>query len=92
MGVTSKESILSRPKYSKHTLKIPPTDDNGKVLEYLVKKGYTRTEQVLRVESSHDGGPVKDYEADKFGNMKYIRAFELLAGWIDSNLDIYKVL
>ncbi len=61
------------------------------VIEYLMKKGYARTEQVLRQESAQvdkDGRPM--IERNEYGNEKYIKAFELLSGWIDSNLDIYK--
>lgn len=57
-----------------------------------MKKGYVRTEQVLRQESAQvdkDGRPV--FDRAEYGNEKYIKAFELLSGWIDSNLDIYKV-
>jgi hypothetical protein len=55
-------------------------DINKQVIEYLVKKGYNRTEQTLRQESSN---------LDKDG--KYTKAFQLLSNWVDSNLDIYKV-
>lgn len=68
------------------------TNIDQQVIEYLMKKGYARTEQVLRQESAQvdrDGRPVVD-RAD-YGNEKYIKAFELLSSWIDSNLDIYKV-
>jgi hypothetical protein len=57
-----------------------------------MKKGYLRTEQVLRQESAQvdkDGRPI--FGRDEYGNEKYIRGFELLSSWIDSNLDIYKV-
>ena len=67
------------------------TNIDQQVIEYLMKKGYARTEQVLRQESAQvdrDGRPVVD-RAD-YGNEKYIKAFELLSSWIDSNLDIYK--
>jgi transcription initiation factor TFIID subunit 5 len=58
-----------------------------------MKKGYTRTEHTLRQESAHvdkDGRPIPE-RAEDYGNEKYKRAFELLTGWIDQNLDIYKV-
>ncbi|KFY85426.1 hypothetical protein V500_08427 [Pseudogymnoascus sp. VKM F-4518 (FW-2643)] len=64
---------------------------NQIVIEYLMKKGYLRTEQVLRQESAQvdkDGRPI--FGRDEYGNEKYIRGFELLSSWIDSNLDIYK--
>jgi hypothetical protein len=64
-----------------------------KVLEYLVKKGYNRTEQMLRQESAHldkDGRPIHN-RVEELGNIKYARGFEMLSHWIDQNLDIYKV-
>lgn len=71
----------------------PEVFTNGpQVIEYLMKKGYVRTEQVLRQESAQvdkDGRPI--FDRAEYGNEKYIKAFELLSGWIDSNLDIYKV-
>ncbi len=63
------------------------------VIEYLVKKGYNRTEQMLRMESSNldkDGRPIQERVED-LGNVKYSRGFKLLSDWIDQNLDIYKV-
>ena len=71
-----------------------PGANDAQVIEYLTKKGYLRTKQVLTQESNHidhkDGKP--DFsDRTAYGNQRYIRAFELLSGWIDSNLDIYKV-
>ena len=63
------------------------------VIEYLVKKGYNKTEQTLRQESAHldkDGRPIQQ-QSEELGNVKYSRGLKLLSGWIDSNLDIYKV-
>jgi transcription initiation factor TFIID subunit 5 len=68
-------------------------DTSPQVIEYLVKKGYNRTEQTLRQESSNldkDGKPVYDRVED-MGTAKYIKAFQLINGWVESNLDIYKV-
>ena len=64
------------------------------VIEYLVKKGYNRTEQMLRMESSNvdkDGRPVPAVEDAEDGPEKYARGFALLLTWIESSLDIYKV-
>lgn len=64
-----------------------------KVIEYLTKKGYVKTEQTLRRESSHvdkDGRPVLDRVED-LGNEKYQKAFTLLSNWIEGGLDVYKV-
>jgi transcription initiation factor TFIID subunit 5 len=63
------------------------------VIEYLLKKGYNRTEQMLRQESSNldrDGKPIHD-RAEDLGTAKYSKGFRLLSNWIDQNLDIYKV-
>jgi hypothetical protein len=62
------------------------------VIEYLNKKGYTRTEAILREESAHvdkDGRPIPQNENQ--GMEKYRKAFDLLSSWIDQNLDVYKV-
>ena len=64
----------------------------NKVIEYLVKKGYTRTEQTLRQESAHldkDGRPIHN-RVEELGNIKYTRGFKLLSTWIEQNLDVYK--
>lgn len=62
------------------------------VLEYLSKKGYTKTEAMLRRESAnHDqeGRPIIS-RAEDAGGEKYLRAFELLRTWIEDNLELYK--
>ena len=73
---------------------IDPFSNLGvKVIEYLVKKGYNRTEQMLRQESSNldkDGKPIPERVED-LGTQKWTKAFQLLSNWVDSNLDIYKV-
>lgn len=63
------------------------------MLEYLNKKGYSRTEQTLRQESANldkDGRPIIT-RAEDVGTDKYKQAFDLVSGWIETNLDIYKV-
>ncbi|TVY29147.1 Transcription initiation factor TFIID subunit [Lachnellula hyalina] len=68
-------------------------DLTPQVIEYLVKKGYNRTEQMLRQESSHldkEGKPIHDRVEDS-GTLKYSKAYRLLSNWVESNLDIYKV-
>jgi hypothetical protein len=63
------------------------------VIEYLLKKGYNKTERQLRQESAHldkDGRPIQDRVED-LGEGKYRRAFAMLSNWIEGNLDIYKV-
>jgi len=47
------------------------------VIEYLSKKGYTRTESMLRIESANqdaDGRPINTRSEDA-GGPQYIRAF-----------------
>lgn len=73
--------------------KAPANPINHQVIEYLLKKGYNRTEQMLRLESSNldrDGKPIQERVED-LGTAKYTRGFRLLSAWIDGNLDIYKV-
>lgn len=48
-----------------------------KVIEYLSKKGYGRTEAMLRIESAnqdHEGKPINSKAAETGGG-KYLRAF-----------------
>lgn len=71
-----------------------PTDTTilPQVLEYLVKKGYSNTERTLRQESAHldkDGRPIHN-RIDDMGSIKYTKAYHLLNGWIENNLDLYK--
>jgi transcription initiation factor TFIID subunit 5 len=71
---------------------IREADITKKVIEYLVKKGYNRTEQTLRQESAHldkDGRPIHN-RIEELGNVKYSRGYNLLSNWIDQNLDVYK--
>ncbi|OMP85884.1 Transcription initiation factor TFIID subunit 5 [Diplodia seriata] len=63
------------------------------VLEYLNKKGYNRTEAMLRKESANqdaDGRPIVTRAEDRGGG-QYEKAFELLRAWIEDNLELYKV-
>ncbi|KAI9823920.1 MAG: Transcription initiation factor TFIID subunit 5 [Thelocarpon impressellum] len=62
------------------------------VIEYLSKKGYSRTEAMLRMESSNvdkDGRPLYSKSDDKGAN-KYGMAFDMIRNWIEGNLEIYK--
>ena len=55
------------------------SDASIKVLEYLSKKGYSRTEAMLRRESAHqdsDGRPIIT-RAEDAGGAKYERAFSV---------------
>ncbi|KAK3370107.1 TAF5-like protein [Podospora didyma] len=71
----------------------PPSAQNLNqiVTDYLKKKGFTKTEAVFRQETAHlgpDGRPAQRNEDP--GPKKYIKAFNLLRGWVENNLDIYK--
>lgn len=63
-----------------------------KVLEYLAKKGYSRTEAMLRRESAHTdiNGQLVTSRVEETGGKKYRAAFALIQTWIDNSLDIYK--
>lgn len=63
------------------------------VLEYLVKKGYSRTEQTLRAESANvdsEGRPIQP-PSESYGYPKYSKAFTLIRDWADGVLEVYKV-
>ncbi|KAF2266230.1 transcription initiation factor-like protein TFIID subunit 5 [Lojkania enalia] len=66
---------------------------NQIVLEYLSKKGYVRTEAMLRKESEPpqgaNGGPLISRDNDA-GGAKYTKAFELLRKYTDDNLELYR--
>ncbi len=62
------------------------------VLEYLAKKGYSRTEAMLRKESAHTdpNGNLITSRVEETGGKMYRTSFALLQNWIDNSLDIYK--
>ena len=58
-------------------------DLTPQVLEYLSKKGYSKSEATLRMESSMDGGHLHT-KADEPIGVKYITAFsesKVSTGW-----------
>ena len=62
------------------------------VTDYLLKRGFNRTEEIFRQESKHlgpDGKPLQ--QLANLGPKKYATAFNLLRDWVENNLDIYKV-
>ena len=68
------------------------TDNIRKVTDYLLKRGFNRTEEIFRQESKHlgaDGKPLQ--QLANMGPKKYAKAFNLLYDWVENNLDIYKV-
>ncbi|KAK6503512.1 Transcription initiation factor TFIID subunit 5 [Arthrobotrys musiformis] len=66
-----------------------PQNLNNIVIEYLNKKGYNRTEAMLRQEmATVDGGnPIRARE-DKYS--LYDKTYSRLLAWIDNSLDLYK--
>ncbi|KAK3988341.1 transcription initiation factor TFIID subunit 5 [Cladorrhinum sp. PSN332] len=71
----------------------PPSAQNLNqiVTDYLKKKGFTKTEAVFRQETQNlgpDGRPA--HRSEDQTPKKYLKAFRMLKGWIDNNLDIYK--
>ncbi|KAH6994968.1 WD40-repeat-containing domain protein [Ilyonectria destructans] len=64
---------------------------NQIVTDYLLKRGFNRTEEVFRQESKHlgpDGKPIQ--QLANMGPKKYAKAFNLLREWVGNNLDLYK--
>ncbi|KOS17321.1 Transcription initiation factor TFIID subunit 5 [Escovopsis weberi] len=62
-----------------------------RVTDYLLKRGFNRTEEVFRQESKHlgvDGKPLQ--QLANLGPKKYSKAFRLLKEWVENNLDLYK--
>lgn len=67
------------------------TEEPQQVTDYLLKRGFNRTEEIFRQESKHlgpDGKPIVKIEI--YGPKKYGRAFRLLREWVGNNLDLYK--
>ncbi|KAF1810571.1 putative transcription initiation factor TFIID subunit [Eremomyces bilateralis CBS 781.70] len=65
---------------------------NQIVLEYLNKKGYSRTEATLRKEShTIDGGNREKPRVDDLGGEKYPASFELFNTWVTDSLELYRV-
>ncbi|KAG5996194.1 hypothetical protein E4U52_007134 [Claviceps spartinae] len=64
---------------------------NQIVTDYLLKRGFNRTEEVFRQESKHlgaDGKPVQ--QLANAGPKKYQKSFKLLKDWVENNLELYK--
>lgn len=65
----------------------------SQVTDYLLKRGFHRTEEAFRKESSNlgvDGRPQHKTVSD-MGPNRFTIAFSLLKKFVDSNLDYYKV-
>ncbi|OAA54728.1 transcription initiation factor tfiid [Niveomyces insectorum RCEF 264] len=69
-----------------------PSDLNKIVTDYLLKKGFTKTEATFRKESAFvnsEGRPIRK-RMDERGPERYLRSFRLLEDWIENGLDVYK--
>ncbi|OQO01670.1 hypothetical protein B0A48_12707 [Cryoendolithus antarcticus] len=62
----------------------------GQVLEYLSKKGYSRTEAMLRKESQNTDPEGRPIPSNREGSQKYKIALDLTISWLDTVLDVYK--
>ncbi|KAJ6095110.1 hypothetical protein N7467_002623 [Penicillium canescens] len=63
----------------------------NQIVDYLAKKGYSRTEAMLRMESANqeiDGRPLPQLGEDS--RPKTRQGFDLLKNWVEENLDLYK--
>ncbi|KND91956.1 Transcription initiation factor TFIID subunit 5 [Tolypocladium ophioglossoides CBS 100239] len=70
---------------------LPRATHSPLVTDYLLKRGFNRTEEVFRAESKYlgpDGKPIQ--QLANMGPKKYQKAFKLLKDWVDNNLDLYK--
>ncbi|KAF2858536.1 WD40 repeat-like protein [Piedraia hortae CBS 480.64] len=67
-------------------------DLNQIVIEYLAKRGYSRTEAMLRKESANldsQGLPIEPRLEDR-GGAKYAEAFNAFINWVDRGLEAFK--
>lgn len=74
------------------SLRGPSANQSQKVTDYLLKRGFNRTEEIFRQESKHlgsDGKPI--HQPATLGPKKYGKSYRLLKLWVFNNLDIYKV-
>ncbi|EEB07456.1 SAGA complex subunit/TATA-binding protein associated factor/transcription factor TFIID complex subunit Taf5 [Schizosaccharomyces japonicus yFS275] len=66
-------------------------DLNKIVLDYLAKKGYPRTEAMLRLEASYNGVSVEErLKSIEETPDACAHTYTILREWIDSSLDLYK--
>lgn len=63
------------------------------VTDYLLKRGFTRTEEIFRKESANlgpDGRP-QHKSTDEMGAKKFVKAFAMLKAKVEESLDLYRV-
>ncbi|KIW00851.1 hypothetical protein, variant [Verruconis gallopava] len=91
----SPDSSCSTPHFARlcqpvnrHSLVLELTP--AQVLEYLNKKGYSKTEATLRREvADRDGTPISRKVQDK-GWEKYSESYTLLENYVDDTLEVYR--
>ncbi|EEP81885.1 conserved hypothetical protein [Uncinocarpus reesii 1704] len=107
MGSSSRKSQRAKPSFSEQINKtfeghleinrpsVPSytktNNATGDVIDYLAKKGYNRTEMMLRMESANqeiDGRPLPPVGDDS--RARFRPAFDMIKAWVENNLDIYK--
>ncbi|KAH8431837.1 putative transcription initiation factor TFIID subunit [Aspergillus melleus] len=100
MSMPPQQSMPATPPVPAPTPGPPPPPPSGAmsqqnlnqiVIDYLAKKGYSRTEAMLRMESANqeiDGRPLPPLGED--ARPKYRMGFDLLKVWVEDNLDLYK--
>ncbi|KAJ5086116.1 hypothetical protein N7532_010887 [Penicillium argentinense] len=99
MSMSSQQPLSGTPVQHPSTPGPPPPQSgamsqqnlNQIVIDYLAKKGYSRTEAMLRMESANqeiDGRPLPPLAED--ARPKFNQGFDLLKTWVEENLDLYK--
>lgn len=80
------------PTTSATTSTAPPNNQNLNqiVTDYLIKRGYTRTEEAFRKEIAGGNTKSEEEENKRLKPDKYVTAFEHLLKWVDNSLDLYK--
>ncbi|EGX47710.1 hypothetical protein AOL_s00083g218 [Orbilia oligospora ATCC 24927] len=69
----------------------PPTQNlNNIVIEYLNKKGYNKTEAMLRQEMAAVDGSIAPIRPKEEKFPLYDKTYSRLLAWIDNSLDLYK--
>ena len=82
----SSTGLQSQPSGDEH-------DISRIVLDYLNKRGFNRTEAMLRLEASKQGYNQSDPQLNLLLDhpRQYDHMYTILRDWINSSLDIYKV-
>ncbi|KAF3064224.1 Transcription initiation factor TFIID subunit 5 [Daldinia childiae] len=96
---TTTPGVVSNPTTSSASTATGSSNQNLNqiVTDYLIKKGYNRTEEIFRqeVKDINENGKPRDHNDAVAPNKflpagKYLRAFKHFARWIDNGVDLYK--